>query len=201
MPVESIALLTNPVEVKGKEPLVWNGIYQEIEGGRDVLIQTPYIICDRLLYGDLQKAVEQGTKVEILTNAVESGANPWGCTDYLNQKQKVLGTGVSVYECLAGQSLHTKTVLVDDDISLIGSYNLDIRSTYLDTEMMLRIESRQLNAALREKTQFYQEQSKKCMPDGTEQIGDSYEAAVQGPVKKAIYAVLRLVVRPVRHLL
>ena len=74
-----------------------------------------------------------------MTNAVESGANPWGCTDYLNQKQKVLGTGVSVYECLAGQSLHTKTVLVDDDISLIGSYNLDIRSTYLDTEMMLRM--------------------------------------------------------------
>lgn len=201
LPVESIALLTNPVEVKGKEPLVWNGIYQEIEGGRDILIQTPYIICDRLLYGDLQKAVEQGKKVEILTNAVESGANPWGCTDYLNQKQKVLGAGVSVYECLAGQSLHTKTVLVDDDISLIGSYNLDIRSTYLDTEMMLRIESRQLNAALREKTQFYQEQSKKCMPDGTEQIGDSYEAVVQGPVKKAIYAVLRLVVRPIRHLL
>lgn len=41
-----------------------------------------------------------------------------------------------------GQSLHTKTILVDDHISMIGSYNLDLRSTYLDTELMLVIDCR-----------------------------------------------------------
>ena len=32
-------------------------------------------------------------------------------------------------------ALHTKTVLIDDTISIIGSYNLDMRSTYIDTDV------------------------------------------------------------------
>ena len=29
-------------------------------------------------------------KLQIVLNAVEKGSNPWGCTDYLNQKKKIL---------------------------------------------------------------------------------------------------------------
>lgn len=37
-------------------------------------------------------------KLQIVLNAVEKGSNPWGCTDYLNQKKKILETGGDVYE-------------------------------------------------------------------------------------------------------
>ena len=50
-----------------------------------------------------------------------------------------------MYECIADHSLHTKTILVDDRLSAVGSYNYDMRSTYLDTEMMLVIDSPELN--------------------------------------------------------
>ena len=198
---ESIALLVNPAQAAGKEPVVFEQIFREIKQGQDVLIQTPYIICDGRMYRGLREAVEGGTGIQIITNAVESGANPWGCTDYLNQKGKILRTGVSVYECLAGQSLHTKTVLVDQDVSIIGSYNLDIRSTYLDTEMMLRVESRELNRAIRADAEQYQEKSKLCTPDGQETENSGYQKVRLSLPKKGIYQLLRVVILPIRHLL
>ena len=45
-----------------------------------------------------------------------------------------------VYEYVGTQALHTKTVLAGDTLSIVGSCNLDMRSVYLDTEMMLFIE-------------------------------------------------------------
>lgn len=191
----------NPAQAADKEPVVFEQIFREVKQGQDVLIQTPYIICDRRMYRGLREAADGGTGIGIITNAVESGANPWGCTDYLNQKGKILGTGVSVYECLAGQSLHTKTVLVDQDVSFIGSYNLDIRSTYLDTEMMLRVESRELNRAIRADAEQYQEKSKLCTPDGQEKENSGYQKVRLSLLKKGIYQVLRVVILPIRHLL
>ncbi len=40
---------------------------------------------------------------------------------------------MEVYETLCGHSLHTKAVLVGDRLSVIGSFNMDMRSAYLDT--------------------------------------------------------------------
>ena len=83
-----------------------------MEQGETILIQTPYIICDKGMYQDLSELCRAGKQIEIITNAVESGANPWGCTDYLNERKSILKTGAGVYACMAGQSLHTKTVLI-----------------------------------------------------------------------------------------
>lgn len=67
--------------------------------------------------------------------------------------------GAGVYACMVGQSLHTKTVLIDDETSIVGSYNLDLRSTYLDTELMLLVKSKELNKQLRDQAAAYQEKS------------------------------------------
>ena len=66
-------------------------------------------------------------------SATQSGANPRGCADYLNHK---------------------------DCISVIGSFNWDMRSAYLDTEMMLLVDCPALNAALREETDAMLRQGK-----------------------------------------
>ena len=71
-------------------------------------------------------------------------------------------------------AVHTKTVLVDDNISIVGSYNLDMRSTYLDTELMLVIESKRLNEEIRDTENVYMEKSKEVKTDGTETEGKKY---------------------------
>ena len=36
-----------------------------------------------------------------------------------------------MYEVMNDYPVHTKAVLIDDRLSVVGSYNLDMRSTYL----------------------------------------------------------------------
>ena len=47
--------------------------------------------------------------------------------------------------------MHTKSILIDDRLSLIGSFNWDMRSVYLNTETVLAIDSEEINEALKEK--------------------------------------------------
>lgn len=199
METGGIELCTNTMEPRNKQPLVWDRLTEEMAQGEDILIQTPYIICDGAMYRDLTDLSSRGA--EIIINAVESGTNPFGCTDYLNQKRKVYGTGAHIYEYLGAQALHTKTVLVGGDISIVGSCNLDIRSIYLDTEMMLIIKSEELNRQLRGQAEVLKKQSRHVYPDGTKEDGADYIPLKQGAGKKIFYGVLRVLVIPFRHLL
>ena len=69
-----------------------------MEEGETAVVHTPYLICNQAMYQDLAALTAAGKEVSIITNAVESGANPWGCADYMNQKQKIRQTGVHLYE-------------------------------------------------------------------------------------------------------
>ena len=140
IPVDGVTLLHNPVGAENKTPELWDALVHLMAQGGDVLIQTPYLICNNAMYDDL-RTLSSRREVAVVTNSVEGGANLFGCADYLGQKEKILGCGVEVHEALCGRSMHTKAVLVGDRLSVIGSFNMDMRSTYLDTELMLVIDS------------------------------------------------------------
>ena len=61
----------------------------------------------------------------------------------------MLSTGVRLLEYAGGDSYHGKSIAIDDDISIIGSFNMDLRSTYVDTELMVVIRGEAINAQLR----------------------------------------------------
>lgn len=198
---ESIILCTNPIGAENKRPQLWERMMEEARQGEDILIQTPYIICNEKMYQDLTETAQIAASVEMITNAVESGANPFGCTDYLNQKTKVRETGLHTYEYLGEQALHTKTVLIGDSVSFVGSCNLDMRSVYLDTELMLRIDCPELNAGIREQAEELKQKSRHVFPNGQTEDGAAYQPAGANGVKKVFYGVLRVVIIPIRHLL
>lgn len=200
LPTGGIELYTNPIEPENKQPLLWDRLVHEMTQENEILIQTPYIICSRKMYHDLAD-IAAVAETEVITNAVEGGANPFGCTDYLNQKKKIQETGVHTYECLAGQALHTKTILIGDRISIVGSCNLDMRSVYLDTEMMLMIDSEELNEEIRSRTDELKAKSRHVFADGTVENGTDFKPVKQGIGKKILYTVLRVVILPIRHLL
>ena len=199
-PVNGVTLLHNPVGAENKTPELWDALVQLMAQGGDVLIQTPYLICNDAMYDDL-RALSGGREIAVVTNSVEGGANLFGCADYLGQKEKILGCGVEVYEALCGRSLHTKAVLVGDRLSVIGSFNMDMRSAYLDTELMLVIDSPEINAQLRSVIADYQASSRLVRPDGTQTEGAAYVDAPLPTGKRTLYGVLRYLVRPIRHLL
>lgn len=171
-----------------------------MEQGDDVLLQTPYLICNRAMYGDLAHFAGE-RQVRILTNAVETGANPSGCADYLIEKRTILSCGLDIYEAVSDQSLHTKTVLIGNDLSIVGSFNADMRSAYLDTELMLVIESESFNDVLRQAEAPYIARSRLVLHDGSTACGAQFEETALPPLKRALYRVLSIALRPVRHLL
>lgn len=200
-PANRIDLLSNPAEPENKAPQVWTQLCCLMRDGTDIQIQTPYIICNSAMYADLTMLCSSGANIQIMTNAVENGANPFGCTDYLNQKSAILNTGVSVAEWLGGQSLHTKTVLIDDSICVVGSYNMDMRSTYLDTELMLVIDCPDLNKELRAGFAAMAEQSRLVAQDGSELLGAACAQVELSFVKNCLYQILRILLAPIRYLL
>ena len=62
-------------------------------------------------------------------------------SDYLYRKGEIVETGIPIYEYDGGLSNHGKSMVIDDDLAVIGSYNMDLRSTYVDTELMLAVHS------------------------------------------------------------
>lgn len=198
----SVALLTDDVTPSNKAPLMLNTLTSLMKAGTEsVIIQTPYIICDKNMYSKLKTVCSYVDSVEIITNAAESGANPWGCSDYLNQKKSILDTGVIIYERSGRQSLHTKTILIDDQVSIIGSFNLDARSNYLDTEIMLMISSSDLNAELQSQIKQMKSESKQLHSDGTETIGIDYVPMKISFSKALLYFVMHIFIRPFPYLL
>ncbi|MGN0332649.1 MAG: phosphatidylserine/phosphatidylglycerophosphate/cardiolipin synthase family protein [Lachnospiraceae bacterium] len=196
-----VELCTNPMESNNKVPELWERLVYEMNQCEDILIQTPYIICNRKMYQDLKNICAESKRVDIILNAVESGTNPFGCTDYLNQKYRVRKTGIYTYEYLGEQAVHTKTILVGDNISIVGSYNLDMRSTYLDTEMMLVIDCPELNASIRSQAEKMKEASRQIAPNGAITDGKNYPSVDQDIGKKVYYGILRVIIIPFRHLL
>lgn len=201
MATNKITLLSNPIAPENKEPHMWYALSELMKQGENVSVYTPYIICGKEMYADLKTICENTSQVNILTNDVSSGANPWGCTDYLNQKDKIRQTGVTVYEYLGAHSSHTKAVLIDDDMTILGSYNLDMRSTYQDTELMLAVDSPELNALVQQEIARDKTYSRKMTEDGTYEYGENYHDKKMSATKKAFYLVLRILTVPIRRFL
>ena len=195
-----VTLLSNPIEAKNKEPHMWYSVNQLLQTGKNTVICTPYIICGKEMYADLTTLKEKDISVEIITNDVAKGANPWGCTDYLNQKEKIWATGAKVYEYMAPHSCHTKAVMIDDRMTLLGSYNLDMRSTYQDTELMLAVDCPELNATIRKEAE-HDKTCSKVMENGTYQYGENYKEKKLSVGKKTFYSILRILVIPIRRFL
>ena len=196
-----VTLLRGSAAAENKRPEVWHALMQVLATGQDVTIHTPYIILSDAMEQDLTALCASAQQVSLITNAVSGGANIFGCADYLNEKDAILATGAIVYEYLGGASLHTKNMLVDDRLCIIGSFNFDMRSAYLDTELMVFVDSPALQTALRADT----EQELLCSvraQAGTEDVpGEHYEPRALTAGKQVLYGILRILIRPFRCLL
>ncbi|MGN0295323.1 MAG: phosphatidylserine/phosphatidylglycerophosphate/cardiolipin synthase family protein [Lachnospiraceae bacterium] len=200
METNKVTLLSNPVEARNKEPNMWYSLTQMMRTGSQVTIYTPYIICGDEMYDDLEQICRSGISVDIITNDIASGANPWGCTDYMNQKQRIWDTGVQVYEYLGPHSNHTKAMVVDDRLSVVGCWNMDMRSTYQDTELMLAVDCPELNRLIRAQAEEDITFSR-TMADGDYRYGENYETVELSTGKKMFYGIFRIFTIFVRRFL
>ncbi|MBI2722517.1 MAG: phospholipase D family protein [Bacteroidetes bacterium] len=125
-------------------------------------IQSPYLILTDVTRKLFHALVQRGVKVRILTNSLASTDNHEAFSGYERDRKLLLQTGIEIYEFKpdakvrykimndevqstidykAVYGLHAKTLVIDNVISVIGSYNLDPRSANLNTECVAIIRS------------------------------------------------------------
>lgn len=166
--VENIRLLSNPVHTGSKEPVLWYQMEELMKTATDrVRIHTPYIICNRMMYDSLGRIAKNVPDFRVMTNSVTNNGNPFGAADYYRNRNKILNTGMDIWEYEGGYSYHGKSILIDDDLSVIGSFNMDMRSVYLDTELMLVIKSDEINRQMEKHMDEYETVSRQVYDDGS----------------------------------
>ncbi len=152
-----INLLSNPTNLYSKEPVVFYGLMELAkQAKKEVKIHTPYIICNDYMYDGLESI---GEKTVIMTNSAENNGNLFGAVDYLRYKGKIIDTGVRIKEYEGGVSYHGKSMTIDDDIAIVGSFNMDMRSAYIDTELMLVINSKEVTRQLKTNMEEYEKKA------------------------------------------
>lgn len=202
LPVENITLIANPIHIYAKEPYVWYQLVEAMKHAKSrVVIQTPYAVFSNDMYNDMARIHDNQIDFRMLINAVAVGDNFVASSDYTFNRDKVLETGVTVYEFQGEHSSHGKSILIDDNISIIGSYNLDIRSTYISTESMVVIYGEEFNQSLEEKMMAFQEQSLKVTKGGVYEENQEIEAVELKTFKKIIFKITSVVAQLFRYLI
>lgn len=114
-------------------------------------LTTPYLVPDQSALFALTSAALRGVDVKVLvpkktdTYIVGKAAQSW--------YEDLIKSGIKLYTYMP-RMLHTKTLIVDDDISFIGSANFDYRSFYLNFELSVVSYGEKINKSLSD--EFYQ---------------------------------------------
>ncbi len=127
------------------------------------LLISPYFVPGAAGTRAMLEQVEHGVQVGVVTNSLAATDVAAVHSGYMHYRRPLLAGGVRLYELKShghvekastfgssGASLHTKAFVVDDHRGFVGSFNLDPRSAYLNTEMGVLFDDPVLAARLRE---------------------------------------------------
>lgn len=137
------------------------------ESDKEILLESAYLIFDDTQLEGWQVLVNKGVEIKALTNSMASNDLTTNHSGYAGRRKDMLEHGIQLFELkpeagLCEEStrdiskcaptlpygLHAKSAVFDDRIASIGSFNFNLRSTYLNTESILIIEDQQIAESL-----------------------------------------------------
>ncbi|CAM3441468.1 cardiolipin synthase [Paraphotobacterium marinum] len=118
----------------------------------EITITTPYFVpSDRIIHA-LKTAGERCIKVNIIIpNKNDSIMVEWASRAFF---EELLMSGVRIFRYTEGL-LHTKSVVIDNNLSLVGTVNIDVRSLQINDELTLAIEDSEFTKKLNSIQQEY----------------------------------------------
>ena len=127
---------------------------------RELLLESAYFIPAERGTRRLCELEGQGVKIRVLTNSLASTDETAAFAGYERYRKDLLKCGVELHELRPDAAfvrrewpwlrhrseaeLHTKAAVFDRDKVMVGSFNIDPRSRYLNTEMAILVDSPQL---------------------------------------------------------
>lgn len=177
-----------------KQPLVWSNLLALAgQAEEHVYVQSPWIVPNSQMRRDIEETDFQAPEGLMLTNGMSTGNNIGGQAGTENRKSVFIDSFLDYYEYQPKEStLHTKTWVFDKEISAIGSFNLDARSTYLSTESMVILDSEALaEQLLTEAEDSYLEKSVHIHADDSEDNGKDTNGVTPSWKNRILIPILR----------
>lgn len=135
---------------------------------KDLLVVSPYFVPGDRMMEVFKAAIDRGVRVRILTNSLASNDAPVAHIGYARYREQLLRNGIELYELVSDPSnlraalgmgstgsampqsarmmLHSKMLVLDGRLTVVGSMNLDQRSKLQNTEIAVLVRSRKLAA-------------------------------------------------------
>lgn len=132
---------------------------------KSILIQSPYLVTTDLGKKLFSDAVKRGVEIKIMTNSLASTDNLEAFSGYQRDRLLLLATGVRIFEyrpdaavrktIMTGAlqkkmdytpvfGLHAKSMVIDGEITVVGTFNLDPRSANLNSECVTIVHSAEI---------------------------------------------------------
>lgn len=111
-----------------------------------VIITTPYLVLEKRVERSLIDAANRGVKVTILLPGpiIDSKVVQSATQHYYT---RLLKSNINIYE-YQPTMIHSKYMVIDGTLSIIGSANMDTRSTYFNIENIMSIQNADLGSRL-----------------------------------------------------
>ncbi len=161
--VQSAHFLRSPLDRFHKKPVVLESLSALAVDYDRWVVQSPYIIFHRFMLDALPNQVPDD--FTILTNAKAATPNVFAMSGYQRYRQP-LAENSTLYEYQGPGSIHAKGMIFGDEISVIGTLNLDPRSATLSTESVIVVVSKDFTAQYSAILDTYIARSLEVLEDG-----------------------------------
>jgi cardiolipin synthase len=128
-----------------------------------IIITSPYFVPDESMLTALTTATQRGVHVELFVSEIGDQALVYHAQR--SYYEQLLRTGVRIWLYKAPYILHSKHFTIDDDVAVIGSSNMDMRSFQLNMEITLMVRSAEYVADMRRIEQGYRDNSRELTLD------------------------------------
>jgi cardiolipin synthase len=120
-----------------------------------VILTSPYFVPDEAMVYAITNACQRGLEVQLFVSEIGDQGLVWHAQrSYYGD---LLRAGVRIFLYPAPYILHAKHFSIDDEVAVIGSSNMDIRSFSLNSEVSLMVRGESFVRGMREVEQGYRD--------------------------------------------
>lgn len=124
---------------------VATGVLQALAGARErVSIQTPYFILTWDMLHTLEDLAARGVQISVLTNSPRSSDNAASQAFFIDEWPEIMARvpTLRLFVLASDQLMHAKRIVLDDELTLLGTFNFDPLSARVNSEVVAAVWSR-----------------------------------------------------------
>ncbi|MBF0410357.1 MAG: phosphatidylserine/phosphatidylglycerophosphate/cardiolipin synthase family protein [Candidatus Riflebacteria bacterium] len=152
--------------INGQKDQIGYNLFQFIRSARhEIVLQNPYVVLTKEAWEELKKASARGVKIVLHTNGPKSIDVPEALAFFSKEWAEMMREMPTLKIFMAPDNLHqlhSKTIVIDGQIALVGTYNLDPLSMIINSELMIVVNNPEFSSMMRLRILNMTESSVEC---------------------------------------